>query len=87
MAKEDVKRYIKFEAPGMGMVENKPASVVCFNNECDTEIEVDPDTLVPWDDDAVDVVSEEMDMETGELTGRHQVEIFCSSGCRNGHYS
>jgi predicted nucleic acid-binding Zn-ribbon protein len=79
-------RYIEYEAPGMGMVENDVTAVECLNRDCDASVKVDPYTLYPEDDDAVDLESKEMDMETGELTGYSQVEIFCSPECRNQRY-
>lgn len=88
MAKEDVNRYIEFEAPGIAMVENDVAAVVCFRPECETSVSVDPATLVVEDEDAVDIVSEAVDPEdpvNGDT--RDQVEIFCSLECRNQTYN
>lgn len=82
----DVLRFIEYEAPGLGMVENDVAAVVCFNDDCESTVAVDPATLVVEDDDAVDIESEEFDHETGETTGRTRVEIYCSIECRNEKY-
>lgn len=81
MTKEDVKRYISYEAPGLGVVDNEVSEVVCNNDGCDGRVEVDPATLVPEDPDAVDV--EARDPET---MNRYQVEIYCSSECRSETY-
>ena len=83
----DVLRYLEYEAPGMGMVENTVSEVVCLNDNCDERVTVDPDTYHPLDADAVDVESEEWDMEAGEPTGYTQVEIYCSTECRNEQYT
>lgn len=82
MSKDDVRRYIEYEAPGMGMVENEVSEVVCFRDECRGRIEVDPATLVVEDDEAVDVESGFV----GE-PNRTRLEIYCSPECRNKRYS
>lgn len=81
MSKDDVRRYIEFEAPGMGVVDNDVSEVVCYRDECDERVEVDPPTLVPEDEDAIDV--EARDAESHNV---FQVEIYCSSTCRNKFY-
>lgn len=81
MGKEDVKRYIELEVPGMGVVDNDVSEVVCYRGECDNRIEVHPATLVPEDQEAVDV--EARDPET---MNTYQVEIYCSPDCRNKNY-
>lgn len=81
MSEEDVKRYIEFEAPGMGIVDNEASEVVCYRDGCDERVEVDPPTLVPEDEDAVDV--EARDPETMNI---YQVEIYCTPECRNRMY-
>ena len=58
MSKDDVRRYIKFEAPSLAMVENDVSKVVCFRNGCSEQVTVDPSTLVPEDDEAVDLVAQ-----------------------------
>lgn len=83
----DTLRYIEYEAPGMGMVHNDVSEVVCFNDECDGRIPVDPATMVVEDEEAVDVESKEFDPDTGETTGYTRVEIYCSPDCRNEFYS
>ena len=83
----DLVRYIEYEAPGMGIVENEVSEVVCFNDQCDDRIEVDPATLVEEESKAVSIESKIMDMQTGERTGGVRVEIYCSSDCRNDQYS
>ncbi len=82
MSEQDVKRYLEFEVPGIGMVENDVSEVVCFNSDCNERVTVDPATLVPEDDEAVDVESRELGSNT-----RYQVEIYCSTSCRNDHYA
>lgn len=82
MGKEDVKRYIEFEAPGMGVVDNSVSEVVCYRQSCEGRVAVDPQTIVPEDGDAVDVVAR--DPETHNVC---QVEIYCSPECRNQEYS
>lgn len=86
MSKEDVKRYLEYEVPAIGMVDNDVSEVVCLRDDCEERVEVDPASLVVEDDDAVDVVSELFDHESGQATGRKQVEIYCSPECRNGQY-
>lgn len=83
----DVLRYIEYEAPGMGMVHNDVSAVVCDNDECDASVLVDPATLLPEDEDARDIESKEMDMETGETTGYTRVEIYCSRECLSEAYT
>lgn len=83
----DILRYIEYEAPGMGMIHNDVAAVVCDNDPCNETVSVDPNTLVIEDESAVDIESEEMDMETGEKTGYTRVEIYCSPQCRNEAYT
>ena len=83
----DLLRYIEYEAPGMGIVDNDVSEVVCHNPMCDETIPVDPASLVAEDEDAVDVESEEYDMESGERTGYVQVEIYCEPSCRNDAYT
>jgi len=82
---ERVRRYIEYETPGMGMVQNDVSAVVCFNDVCTERVTVDPATLV-IEGDGVDVVSRELDPETGATTGYERVEIYCSPACRNDHY-
>jgi hypothetical protein len=81
MTKEDVNRFVEYEAPGIGIVENDPAELVCFRHECEETVEVHPLTLVPEDDDAVDV-------EAGFIgdSSRVRYEIYCSGECRNKNY-
>jgi hypothetical protein len=76
-------RHIQYEAPGLGVVENEVSAVVCFNEECDETVRVDPATLVVEDDEAVSVEADVYDPETGGTTGRTEVEIYCSKDCRN----
>lgn len=83
----DLLRYIEYEAPGAGIVHNDVSEVVCFNDECDGRVSVDPATIVIEDENAVDVESKEFDPETGETTGYVRVEIYCSPECRNEFYS
>ncbi|WP_435125452.1 hypothetical protein [Halobaculum sp. D14] len=83
----DVLRYIEMEAPGIGMVHNEPAAVVCNNDECYERINIDPATKVVEDDEATSIESKEFDPETGELTGYTRVEIYCSPACRNQHFA
>jgi len=82
MTKEDVKRYLSFEAPGMGVVANRPAAVVCFRVSCDEVVPIDPDTIVPEDRDAVDVEARDPDSHNV-----YQVEIYCCADCRNAAYA
>lgn len=82
MGKEEVLRYFEEEVPDMGVIENKPAALVCFARDCETRVEIDPETLVPESDDAVEVNPYDTD---GEPT--KQVQVFCSGECRNRHYS
>lgn len=86
MTRQDIIRYIEEEAPGIGILENDTAAVVCLNVGCEETVDVDPDTLVV-EGEGVEVESEEYDMEAGERTGRTFVEIYCSSECRNEHYT
>lgn len=81
MSEEDVKRYIEFKAPGMGVVDNDVSEVVCYRDGCEEHVSVDPATLVPEDADAVDV--EAQDPET---MNTYQVEIYCTPDCRNRTY-
>ena len=85
MAEEDVIRYIEYEAPGIGIIDNDVAAVICQNDVCDEWVKVDPDTNVV--EDGIEVQSEEFDMEAGEPTGRTIVELSCSPECRNDHFS
>lgn len=82
----DLIRYIEYEAPGMGMVHNDVSEVVCFDNDCEERVPVDPHTLVV-EDDGLSIESEEYDPETGQTTGYTAVEIYCSIECRNNTYS
>ena len=58
MSEEDIRRYIEFDMPAMGIVENDASEVVCFNDGCEERVEIDPETLVPEDPDAVDLEAE-----------------------------
>jgi len=88
MSKDDVRRYIKFEAPSLAMVENDVSKVVCFRNGCSEQVTVDPSTLVPEDDEAVDLVAQVADMGDPLQEDAHdRVEIYCSSDCRNQRYT
>lgn len=82
----DTIRYIEYEAPGMAMVENDVSEVVCFHEDCDERVPVDPATIVPEPAEAVDIEAREMDPQTGETTGYTRVEIYCSTECRNDRY-
>ena len=82
MSEEDVRRYLSFEAPGMGVVANRAAAVVCFRGSCDEVVSVDPATMVPEDPDAVDVEARDPDSHN-----TYQVEIYCSGECRNAAYA
>jgi len=82
MTKEDVKRYLSFEAPGMGVVANRPAAVVCCRGSCGEIVPIDPDTIVPEDADAVDVEARDPDSHNV-----YQVEIYCCGECRNAEYA
>lgn len=83
----DLLRYIEYEAPGMGVVENKVSSVVCFETECEERITVDPETLVIEDEEGVSVEAKKFDPETGETTGAVGVQLFCSPDCRDEYYT
>ena len=82
MSEDDILRYIEYEAPGMGVVDNMVSEVVCYRTTCDNRIEVDPHTLVVEDDDAVDVEAKDIDS-----ANTYQIEIYCSGECRNEAYS
>jgi len=83
----DLIRYIEYEAPGIAMVENDVARVVCFNDDCKQTVDVDPHTMYVRDEDACSIESETYDMEAGEKTGHSRVEIYCSPECRNDQYN
>lgn len=84
MTREDVNRYIEYEAAGIGVIENDVAAVVCMADDCDNRVRVDPATNVP--ENGIEVKSEEFDMAFGEPTGKTIVHIFCSKDCRARKY-
>ena len=82
MSKDDVRRYIEYDMPAMGVVQNDASEVICFNDGCETRVEVDPVTLVPEPADAVDV-----EAKVAGSNSRYNVQVFCSPGCRNETYT
>ena len=82
MSEEDVRRYIEFDMPAMGVVENSASELVCFNDGFEERVEVDPATLVPEEEEAVDVVADVAGSNT-----RKNVQVYCSKECRNETYS
>ena len=86
MSKDDVKRFIEQEVAGIGMVENDVSEVVCFREECEGRVSVDPATLVVEDDEAVDLVAEVGVADPDVPADRERVEIYCSPECRNKRY-
>jgi hypothetical protein len=82
VSRDDVRRYIEFDMPAMGIVENKASELVCFTDGCDERITVDPETLVAEDTDACCVEADVAGSNT-----RVNVQLFCSIECRNETYS
>lgn len=80
MAKEDAERYIEMEVPGLEVIDNYPASLLCYGRECRETVEVDPETLVLEDDEAVYVEPKD---SSGE---KHMTQVFCSAACRDEFY-
>lgn len=86
MTKDDLARYIEEEAPGIGILINDVAAVVCEHEECDERVTVDPATLVEEDEGAESVAADVYDPETGETTGRTELSIYCSEECKRKMY-
>lgn len=82
MSRDDVRRYIEFDMPAMGIVQNKASELVCFTDGCDERVTVDPETLVAEDTDACCVEADVAGSNT-----RVNVQVFCSPECRNETYS
>lgn len=80
MTREDVKRYLQFEAPAIGEVLNEPAAVECLNDECEETVQIDPATKV-IEGDGVETRS-----RIARESNRERVEIYCSAECRNDNY-
>lgn len=86
MSRQDLKRYIEQQVPNLGEVANDPSALLCFNDDCEESVEVDPGTLVVEDADAVELVSEIGKPDPTTPPDRKRVEVYCSPECRNQRY-
>lgn len=76
MGLDDIVRDIQKSIVESQEIANRVTSLQCFS--CETEIEVDPSTLVPEADGAVEWKIEPFD--SAEPT---EVRVYCSDGCRD----
>lgn len=75
MSKEDVVREIEKSIVESQEIVNNVASVVCYG--CDELVDVDPATLVPEDEGAV-----EWQIEPFDEVEPTEVRVYCSVDCK-----